>query len=68
MGLLRPFVHLAMCKNVQFKAVFIQGVHNELADALSYFQMEHFRLLAPDSNLLPAPIPVEFLDIISKVK
>ena len=68
MHLLRPFVLLTMCNNVQFKAVFIQGVHNEIADALSRFQMGRFRHLAPDASPLPADVPQEFLEVISALK
>lgn len=60
MQLLRPFVLLTMCNNVQFKAVFIQGVHNEIADALSRFQMGRFRRLAPDASPLRQMSPWSF--------
>jgi hypothetical protein len=46
MQLLRPFVLLTMCNNVQFEAVHLSGVNNELADSLSRFQMIRFRKLA----------------------
>jgi hypothetical protein len=39
MQLIRPFVLMTMNNNTQFKALHILGVHNEIADALSRFQM-----------------------------
>jgi hypothetical protein len=34
MQLIRPFVLLTMCNNVQLEAVHLSGVNNELADSL----------------------------------
>ena len=68
MQLLRPLVLLTMCNNVQFKAVHLSGVNNELADSLSRFQMVRFRKLAPAASSTPADIAVEFWAIISQVK
>lgn len=68
MQLLRPFVLLTMRNNVQFKAVFLPGVHNSISDSLSRFQMERFRRLAPDANLSPSEVPQEFLRVITQLK
>ena len=68
MQLLRPLVLLTMCNNVQFKAVHISGVNNELADSSSRFQTVRFRKLTPAASSTPADIPVEFWAIISQVK
>lgn len=46
MVLIRKLVFLAMYNNVQFKAVHIEGEHNEIADALSRFQDSRFLKLA----------------------
>jgi hypothetical protein len=61
MQLLPPFVLLTMRNNIQFRAVHLPGVKNELADSLSRFQMERFRALAPQASQTPADNPVEFL-------
>lgn len=63
MQLLRPFVLLTKRNNIQFRAVHLPGVKNELADSLSRFQMAKFR-----ASQTPADIPVEFWEVISKVK
>jgi hypothetical protein len=68
MQLLRPFVLLTMRNNIQFRDVHLPGVKTELSDYLSRFQMERFRALAPQANQSPADIPVEFWEVISKVK
>ena len=36
----------------------IAGMHDVIADAISRFQMQRFRSLAPDANPLPDPIRV----------
>ena len=58
MQLIRPFVLMTMNNNTQFKALHILGVHNEIADALSRFQMDRFRCLAPKVDQTPSDIPV----------
>lgn len=68
MQLLPPFVLLTMRNNIQFRAVHLPGVKNELVDSLSRLQMERFRALAPQVSQTPADIPVESWEIISKVK
>ena len=60
MKLIRPLVLVTMLHNIQFKASHIEGIQNDTADALSRFQMERFRLVAPSADLLPAVIPEEF--------
>jgi hypothetical protein len=68
MQLLKLLVLLTMCINVQFKAVHLFGVNNELADSLSRFQMVRFRKVTPVASSTPADITVEFWAIISQVK
>ena len=53
MKLVRPFVLLTMLNDIQFKA-----------DALFRFQIYRFRLLAPQAEKQPAPVPKEFWKII----
>ncbi|XP_077773920.1 uncharacterized protein LOC144325210 [Podarcis muralis] len=56
-ALLRVFVlHCLRC-NIVFSARFVPGVSNEIADALSRFQMERFRLLVPEARLRPEYFP-----------
>ena len=68
MMLIRKLVFLTMYNNVQFKASHIQGVHNEIADALFRFQDQRLKTLAPGADLLPAVVPQEFLIMISDLK
>jgi hypothetical protein len=44
--LIRPCVLFTMLSNVQFRAVHIEGIKNEIADSISRFQMSRFRSLA----------------------
>lgn len=60
MILVRQFVLMSMMYNIHFKAVHIESSENKLADALSRFQMEKFRLLAPSADSVPTAIPEEF--------
>ena len=39
----------------------VPGVNNQLADALSHFQWQDFRLLAPEAQPLPTPVPPQLL-------
>ena len=68
MQLIRPFVLMTMNNNTQFKALHVLGVHNEIADALSRFQIDRFRCLALKEDQTPSEIPVEFLMTISNLK
>ena len=43
--------------NFMIKLVHIPGKTNEIADALSRFQVQRFRSLAPHAALTPTPIP-----------
>ncbi|CAC5400972.1 unnamed protein product [Mytilus coruscus] len=65
MKLIRPLVLLTMLNNIQFTAVHIKGAENKIADAISRFQMDRFRCLAPTADIYPAPIPLEFMTVIS---
>ncbi|XP_077783928.1 uncharacterized protein LOC144327573 [Podarcis muralis] len=56
-ALLRVFVLHCLRYNIVFSARFIPGVSNEIADALSRFQMERFRLLVPEARLRPEYFP-----------
>ena len=64
MKLVRPLVLWTMLNDIQFKARYINTTKNSIADALSRFQMHRFRLLAPQAEKQPAPVPTEFWKII----
>jgi len=67
MKLIRPFVLLIMLNNVQFRTVHIEGVKNDIADSISRFQMSRFRSLAPEADVSPAVLSMEFLTLISSL-
>ena len=46
----------------------ITGVDNVIADAISQFQMQHFRLLASDASWLPDPICVFSNPVFSQLR
>ena len=57
MQLVRAFVCQCLRFNITFKAVHIPGVHNEIADSLSRFQVHRFRALAPQADIAMTPLP-----------
>lgn len=67
MKIMRPFVLLTMLNNLQFKATYIEGTKNKIADALSRFQMLRFRTLAPTASSTQTEIPQKFLSLISSI-
>lgn len=64
MQLMRPFVLITMLNNIQFKANFIDGFQNDIADSLSRFQMTRFRSLVPTADSSPTAVPKSFWDLI----
>ena len=58
MTLVRLLYFCAACYNMHIMITHIAGIHNVIADAISRFQMQRFRSLAPDANTLPDPICV----------
>lgn len=68
MTLLRPLVLYTMKFGIQFRAKFLEGCKNEVADSLSRFQVKRFRKLCPNAADEPEPIPTVFHDLISTVK
>ena len=56
MQLVRPFVLQCLHFNVSVKAVHVPGKSNTIADALSRFQMERFRLAAPQADQVMTPL------------
>ena len=57
MTLIRQLYLIAARGNFMIKLVHIPGKTNEIADALSRFQVQRFRSLAPHAALTPTPIP-----------
>lgn len=57
MDLLRHLTLLTLHHNVYICAVHIPGKQNDIADAISRFQYQRFRNLAPDADTSPFPIP-----------
>ena len=57
MQLVRPFVLQCLHFNVTVKAVHVPGRFNDIADALSRFQMIRFRLAAPEADRVMTPLP-----------
>ena len=56
MHLIRLLILECLKFNIAFKASHIPGVKNELADALSRFQMQRFKALAPQAKLEINPL------------
>ena len=57
MKLMRRLTWCAAKGNFVITAKHIPGIHNDIADALSRFQMSRFRELAPGAALMPCPCP-----------
>lgn len=57
MTILRAFTLLCLRLNVVAKAQHVLGIRNNICDSLSRFQLQRFRKLAPDADLLPTPVP-----------
>ena len=50
-----------MKHNFLVRARHVPGVHNEITDALSRFQVQRFRELAPGADQTPCTIPPSFM-------
>ncbi len=57
MKLVRFFILQCLKANVAFRAIHIDGRDNDIADALSRFQMERFRQLAPGAEKEATEVP-----------
>ncbi len=57
MGLLRPIVLKCLMNNILFKAKYVPGEINQIADSLSRFQNQRFRELAPEAEAVMTPLP-----------
>ena len=66
MRLLRHLLLSAARHSFSFSAQHVPGVNNQLADAISRFHWQDFRLLAPEVQPFPTPVPPQLLtDLIS---
>jgi hypothetical protein len=65
MALLRSLLGVAARYNFTFAARHIPGVANPIADALSRFNWQVFRQLAPNCSSLPTPLPAILLHQLS---
>ena len=63
MELVRKLVLLSMEHNFLVRARHVPGVSNEIADALSRFQMQRFWALAPDADQIPCTIPPSLMTL-----
>lgn len=61
MQLMRRLVLVAATCNFAFAAQHIPGTHNDIADAISRFQIPRFRRLAPHADQHPTPLPTQVL-------
>lgn len=66
MKLVRHVVLITMLKNIQFKAFHIETSQNQIADALSRFQMHRFRTVAQYADMFPTQIPEEFWMVLNQ--
>ena len=57
MDLVRPFVLKCLELNTIVRAQHIKGINNSIADSISRFKMQLFRVLAPNAEAHPMPIP-----------
>ena len=57
MDLVCPLVFQCMKLNTEIKAIHIPGVKNIIADAISHFHTQVFRINAPSADKLPTVIP-----------
>ena len=63
MDLVRFLVLISMKHNFLVRARHVPGVNNEIADALSRFQVQRFRELAPSADQTPCTIPPSFMTL-----
>ena len=57
MDLMRHLTLLTLQHNLYIRAVHIPGKHNDIADAISRYQFQRFRQLAPNADSKPCQIP-----------
>lgn len=67
MHLLRNLLLLAARHHFSFSAIHVPGIHNGIADALSRFNWQAFRSLAPSAHNLPVQVSPQVLAQLSLV-
>jgi len=65
MKLVRALTIKCLFHNIVIKAKHVPGIQNDVCDALSRFQMDRFKQLAPDANPMPDSIPPFLWNIFS---
>ena len=55
----QQLVLICLKHNLYFRAKHVPGILNELADSLSRLQVQKFRMLAPQGQPYPTPIPLD---------
>jgi len=63
MDLVRFLVLISMKHNFLVRARHVPGAKNGIADALSRFQVQRFRELAPNADQSPCTIPPSFMTL-----
>ena len=63
MNLVRFLVLISMTHNFLVRTRYVPRVNNEIADALSYFQVQQFRELIPGANQTPCTILPSFMTL-----
>lgn len=63
MDLMRHLTLLTLKHNMYIRAVHIAGKHNDTADAISRFQFQRFRHLAPTADTNPYQIPEKLMTL-----
>ena len=68
MALLRSLVLIALQYNIQLKSIHVLGSKNEISEAISRFQWERFRRLAPWANPYSCQVPTEFWSLLQTMQ
>ena len=63
--ILRSLLLTLIKHNINLRARHIPGASNVIADAISRFQWDRFRKLAPSADQTPHPIPLELLRVLN---
>ena len=61
MVLLRDLVLSCLCYNILFRRRHVPGRQNSQADYISRFQVESFKVIAPQADELQTPVPANLL-------
>ena len=67
MDVVRHLTLLTLRYNFYLKVQLIEGKRNDIADLLSRFQMERFRMLAPHADPAPCQVPQALWEIYKQI-